>query len=311
MEACASRRLLEAIAGQELIYFLGVKNDFETFLALFDVIDLRNGGVSPMKDGAIYVNDLYAMVRTHAERRTSHVLITGLNENWGAFSTVVPNRTVDWGAWQDHLADAGCTLAMVREYLDDPAVHAVVTPHHSILWHPKILSIPVGVSGTFKRTLLESRLPIHELIATESEKIQDLLINNSGWGHREEVNRRVIANFDGCIRNTFGLPQSQFLRSVTHSRFVLCPSGLGWDTSRLWETLTLGSVPIVEYSEGWHTVLDELPVLFVTNFDEVTPALLAAAYPDILSRCELFNYDRLTTRWWVSRITRLLDAPLD
>jgi hypothetical protein len=66
---------------------------------------------------------------------------------------------------------------------------------------------------------------------------------------------------------------------------------------------------VVEYSEGWHTVLDDLPVLFVTNFDEVTPSLLARAYPEILSQAERFDFRKLTNAWWTQRITRLLDAP--
>lgn len=301
------QRLRDATADREPIYWLdGIGNDFEPFLAQFDVIDLRNGSTSQMKDGSIYLNNLPDMVRLHAECSTSHVLIACLNANWGAFSTPVPHRTVDWGVWQHHLADAGCTPQRVRQYLDDPAVKAVVTPHHTAFWHSKILSIPIGISADFREILFERPLAIDDLIHAEQGRTQDLLVNNSGWQHRKAVNECVIANFGGRISNTFGLSAAEFFESVTRSRFVLCPSGLGWDTTRLWETLMLGSIPIVEYSEGWHTVLDDLPVLFVTNFEEVTPALLAAAHPEILSQCERFDYGKLTKQWWVSRITKLL-----
>lgn len=303
------QRIRDATLDREPIYWLdGVHNDFAPFVAQFQAIDLHNGSISQLKDGSIYLNNLPDMVRMHAAYRTSHVLITGLNENWGAFSTLVPHRTVDWGDWQNHLADAGCTPQRVRQYLDDPAVKAVVTPHHTAFWHPTILSIPVGISAGFMEVLLERPLALDDLIRAEHGRTQELLINNSGWQHRKQVNDCVIANFGGRISNTFRTSAAEFFESVTRSRFVLCPSGLGWDTSRLWETLMLGSIPIVEYSEGWHTVLDDLPVLFVTNFEEVTPALLATAYPDILSQCERFDYGKLTKQWWVSRITKLLDA---
>ena len=306
LEARMLRRLHDATSGRTPLHLLGDRNDFETLVRLFPVVDLskEGRGTVPLKDGSIYLNSLTDMVRRHAQHRTSHVLITGLNENWGAFSTHVPERTVDWGVWQEHLREVGCTPHMVRQYLDDPAVKAVVTPHHTAMWHPSILSLPVGISTRFMRWLAQNprQLP------SDAVKTEDLLISNSGWGHRQQVNQRVSANFEGRVTNRFALSLAEFSDSVLRSRFVLCPSGLGWDTSRLWETLTLGSIPIIEYSEGWHTALDHLPALFVTNFDEVTPALLARAYPEILADCERFDFGKLTQQWWVSRINGLLNG---
>jgi hypothetical protein len=297
-DSCLRDRVRLAVHGRELIDW-HYNDSFASFLAMFDVIDLQNGDASQMKEGALYANGLPEMMRMHAKHRTSHVLITPLSQNWGAFSTTVPNRTVDWGDWRTHLARAGCSPEMIRMYLDDPAVKAVLATQHTTIYHPKIVSVPVGVPrGTAAIT--------RHLETAEYPKTQDLLINNSGWGHRTEVNERVSANFGGRVRNTFGCPQSEYFASVTRSRFVLCPSGFGWDNYRIWETLTLGSIPVLEYSRGFHTVLDDLPVLWVEEFDKVTPALLESAYPDILSRCDLYDYGRLTRQWWVSRVASLL-----
>ena len=80
---------------------------------------------------------------------------------------------------------------------------------------------------------------------------------------REEINKIVSKNFNHTISNTykaekyrqmkvFKSPISNRTVEVDHyleaaqSKFVLCPSGLGFDTYRLWETLMLGSIPIVE-----------------------------------------------------------------
>jgi hypothetical protein len=41
---------------------------------------------------------------------------------------------------------------------------------------------------------------------------------------------------------------------IAQSKFVLCPSGLGFDTYRLWETIILGSIPIVEVYFVYSTV---------------------------------------------------------
>lgn len=297
------RKVRDGLSGGELIRWSG--DDFAEFLALFEGCPLRQGASSSslswMRDGSIYVGKLADMVRLHARRRTVHVLITPLNENWGAFSTTVPNRTVDWGVWEDQLREAGCTPQQVRDYLDDPAVRGVVATSHTVFAHPSIISLPLGIAGA--RGDLEVVME-----AGRPTKTRELLLNNSGWGHRRAINQRVISNFCGRLQNSHGMTQLAYFQAIAASRFVLCPSGLGWDTYRVWETLALGAIPVVEYSAGWHTALDDLPVLFVGDFHQVTPLALSRAYPELLSRYQRFDYRKLTKPWWASRIKALLDV---
>ena len=53
---------------------------------------------------------------------------------------------------------------------------------------------------------------------------------------------------------------------------------------------------------GFYRVFDDLPVLWVDHFDNVTPALLESSYPKILARAEEYNFAKLTQRWWVDYI---------
>lgn len=284
----------EATFGHDLIDWFD-DDGFPRLLSRLNPIDLRDGDVSAMKDRSIYLNTLANMVRMHAERRTSHVLITPLNGNWGAFATTIPHRTIDWGNWEEQLGIERCTPEQVRQYLDDPMVRAVVATQQTVFSHRAIMTLPIGVD--------HSDAIGDYLVKADETKTQELLISNSGWGHRKQINERVAANFDRRIVNWYPMQQSDYYGAIARSKFVLCPSGLGWDSCRVWETLILGSIPIVEYSHGWHTVLDDLPALFVTNFNEVTPALLASAYPLLMGKCAHFNFAKLTKWWWVSKIT--------
>ena len=60
-----------------------------------------------------------------------------------------------------------------------------------------------------------------------------------------------------------------FLQKVRNHSFVLCPRGGGVDTHRLWETLYMGSIPIVKRDIA-HAAWQDLPILFVDSWDEVT-----------------------------------------
>jgi hypothetical protein len=72
-----------------------------------------------------------------------------------------------------------------------------------------------------------------------------LVINNSGWGGRKQINAMVAKAFNNTVHNTYKKHHSRRMHmggnltvAVDHyveiatSKFVLCPSGLGFDTFR-------------------------------------------------------------------------------
>lgn len=87
----------------------------------------------------------------------------------------------------------------------------------------------------------------------------------------------------------------------------LCPSGMGWDTYRAWESLMMGSIPILERyfrQDGFYKAFDDLPVLWVDHYDNVTPTLLECEYPWILAKAYEHNFEKLTNKWWVDLIQK-------
>lgn len=64
-------------------------------------------------------------------------------------------------------------------------------------------------------------------------------------------------------------------------KYTVCPRGEKLDSYRIWESLYLGSVPIIQHSTNDASITNlfgfsemELPVLFVTDFEQVTVGLL-------------------------------------
>ena len=81
--------------------------------------------------------------------------------------------------------------------------------------------------------------------------------------------------------------------------FVLSPHGNGLDCHRTWEALCLGCIPIVKTSPIDH-VFDELPVLIVNDWSDVTKELLEKTLKDFGQK--KFNYHRLTLAYWMELI---------
>lgn len=81
--------------------------------------------------------------------------------------------------------------------------------------------------------------------------------------------------------------------------FVASPHGNGLDCHRTWEALILGCIPVVKTS-GLDILYDELPVLIVRDWGEVSHELLEKTVNDF--KVQKFNYDKLTLKYWMDKI---------
>lgn len=101
------------------------------------------------------------------------------------------------------------------------------------------------------------------------------------------------------------LTREETWRNMINYQFVLSPFGNGMDCHRTWEALMLGCIPICCYNKlEHHTHLPSygLPVLYVNNWNEVTPALLKKAV--LKYHLMSWNMDKLTLKYWQDVINR-------
>mmetsp|Transcript_25477 Transcript_25477/g.53057 ORF Transcript_25477/g.53057 Transcript_25477/m.53057 type:complete len:698 (+) Transcript_25477:326-2419(+) len=251
----------------------------------------------PQTPRLIHEHDLcraFHHARNIAGFQTPHVLLTHLNENWGALSTEVANRTHEWGDvvknWRGH-SEPCDPLELKELYLDSPHTLAVFTVQHQALFdHPKVHSIPIGVGNSRDgaNALLNSllrqakRWQPHggadaphrrrgrrlQPNTTESSdpvegdpRPQLLMINSSPTPTRTPQIEAVIRNFQESglpeargLTNTYGEKgvdkhtdaRTLYHNEISRSKFILCPSGIGWDTYRIWESIVLGAIPVIE-----------------------------------------------------------------
>lgn len=103
----------------------------------------------------------------------------------------------------------------------------------------------------------------------------------------------------GKSENTYD-GRLNFLREISQSKFVICPRGNGVDTHRLWESLYLGSIPIVKYEKTYHDNFLDLPILFIEDWDQITEEFLNGKYEQIIN--SEWNMSKLNISYWEQEI---------
>lgn len=274
-----------------------------------------------------------------------HVLFTYCNENRGAFSKDIPDRTAVWDHRKTSWITWGCTERDVLDYLNHPHTRAVVTTQHQSYEHPKIISLPLGAKSNMKWHIL-LRLKQQQPPFPPIDRTQLLMINDNGRRHRKRIAETVNASFGYSLRNTYSKDNSThhqhhpYLDELRRSIFILAPSGLGYDCYRIWEALYMGTIPIIErpirppslqsssftdrlwnllhlhprhvHNDGWLRSLDDLPVLLVDQMEvDVTPEFLQKKYAEIVAKFNQYKYEKLTLDYWVDLIASKLLDPVD
>ncbi len=65
--------------------------------------------------------------------------------------------------------------------------------------------------------------------------------------------------------------------------------------------LNTGCIPVMTHSSLDHLFVD-LPVLLVDDYKQVTPEFLLEQYPKIVAKHKIYNYEKLTERYWTDLI---------
>lgn len=191
------------------------------------------------------------------------ILLDVHDENWGLLSTYFPNRTSNWGICCNQSYDS-----LIMDFLNHDKTIMMVINQHSNYTHPKIVSSPRG-------------LPIHEhrsrIIWDVMREVLQMNTRKSKLVYSALTNSVSRPQILACIRNKFiGKDASElivdlrtdkeeqlamkkmgkiaFRRSyynqLASTRVGLALPGIGYDTWRLWEMLTLGTVPVLERAVG-------------------------------------------------------------
>ena len=180
---------------------------------------------------------------------------------------------------------------------------------NSTVIHPKISNLPIGLSyhGSIERPPSVQENELKKIKSTSEyfdKRICKCYINfNYPPDHYTYANDRKEALNeipDELIhRETPNIKTFETWANQSKFAFVVSPFGNGLDCHRTWEALILGCIPIVRTS-GMNSLFDDLPVLIIEKWSDVTQELLDSTIEKFKNRS--FNYDKLLLKYWIDKI---------
>lgn len=172
----------------------------------------------------------------------------------------------------------------------------------------RIESIPIGLENDrwFKK-INKKEVMLRKL--KEQRKIKNLVYMNHNikTNMNERLHPYQLLRDKSWVTTDMhvnGEDFNNYIDNVYNHKYVICPRGNGMDTHRFWETLYMGSIPIVRKDiNNWFYC--DMPVLYVNDWDEVTLDALDDMYM-MLNNGE-WNIRKLTFEYWKNKILNKRD----
>lgn len=292
---CCTSTVQRTFSGTESARYTGVEvSDFvtgERVLALCDMAFFRRDYVEAFPTLKKQTHRL-VFVGTRVDEQLQHhidessIFFTKLDTVEYFITEILPVISREF-VLVTHISDF--TSGLNKEVLKNPNLirwyGCNMTPH------PKVRAIPLGLENAemWGRT---DFLQIKQ--ARLNAKVKNLYVYfnvDTNVPVREKALRSLQNNgFKNNVRTTW----PRYIDDLSRHKFCASPEGNGIDTHRMWECLYLEVVPVVVKVPELYHWYSELPILWVSSFDEVTEAFLEGV--DRGSLLEKFaNVGRLAT----------------
>jgi hypothetical protein len=187
--------------------------------------------------------------------------------------------------------------------------------------HPKLHALPIGLDyhtmwenpglwGLSPVSAVAQEHNLLETLARAPETSQRYLAAYCNWTHALERGDRkeCLGRIDQkiCFLERHHVPRAASWSRQSEFLFTVSPEGAGMDCHRTWETLLLGSIPIIKRNP-LSVLFQRLPVLIVEDWAEVRRERLERHLAEIAQR--KFDYSTLFRETWMRKIRGQPAAP--
>lgn len=199
-----------------------------------------------------------------------------------------------------HNSDIGAPGKFIS-FLESPKLIAWFCENcNTTIRHPKLYPIPIGTCNghsmkEVRHFTYEEATAMRELSKSTPKDI--LLYMNfylwDGLPSRQSV-YDLFKNKSFCFYRPHTSMQEYF-KDLARCKFVLSPPGMGMDCYRTWEALLMGAIPIV-LSNTLNPLYEDLPVLIINDWRDITPEFLEAKYKEMASK--QYKMEKILLPYW-------------
>ena len=107
---------------------------------------------------------------------------------------------------------------------------------------------------------------------------------------RKQIMENIKQRFPVNEKKNWG----EYMEELSTYKYCLSPPGFGPDCQRMWESIYVNCIPIVERDPILFTHFRDLPILWVDDFDVVTEDFLEKCYPAFSNK----NTTKSTLQYW-------------
>jgi hypothetical protein len=199
-----------------------------------------------------------------------------------------------------HNSDHGI-LERHRQYLDNDKIIKWFAQNADIV-HQKLVPLPIGIANS---QWSHGNLALFDKIRNENNQKTNLVYKNFdvNTSHCNRYHVEVATARNGILMSPRKSIE-EFLRDLSRSVFSICPMGSGTDNHRIWESLYLGTIPVVAdcpHNSGFK----ELPMIRLSdgqfrNWEYVTKDFLNDAYDKMKNN--KYDMSKLDLNYWKEQI---------
>ena len=303
----------------------GIVLDWLPILDDFDIHQLPPHNQSTdNKYDLVRSDNLCSLVRAYTTFRHSVVAEPKPHVAWWRDSKTTRNKNGEED--EDTVAEwleQGCSVEDIEIYLDHPDTIALMITHNAtgvqaLHNHPKIRPLsPIGLwqhrsSDTARASLWEAIQALPHQGSNNSNRTTILLLGDEEDRRREASTYSSLEQkFTSYKLHTVFPPLQNSTKTLwdplRNTQFVL-PITKRQRYLEVWvsDALLLGAVPILEDNAWYQTVLEGLPIIWVTHYANLDPELLQLEWEEIIAQPGHFQYNRLTQSYWVNRAVKAL-----
>jgi len=188
------------------------------------------------------------------------------------------------------------------QFLHDNKIIAWFAQNVQKAVHPKLHPMPIGMAN---KKWWCGDIAVLNKKTSEPPKERNIALYMNFTVDTNKAERGLVhdlfKNKPYC-KAVYGKSFEEYLDDLQQTQFVLSPRGNGLDCHRTWECILMGAIPVVKSSD-LDPLFEDLPVLIIDNWQEISPRFLRHKYEEMKYRT--YKMEKIFLPYWLNKIDQV------